>query len=561
MNTKTDQTLDFLCRTCMQELIETSSDAVNTKPEQLWQSIFDTIEECGSLHITELLSSSVPNIEVKINDELPQKICHKCLKQLQCIYRFQEMCLQTQQHLQQFVVGKANANLEIVTEAAIEHVMTAKDLAEQSIEFNYMDTLPVAMQSSDLVDPLQSKNEVKLENCNGLETDSVYLRNELCGAGKQNEEYSCGGTLLSMVAIKNEFMDIDKQERLPLLQQQQQRLPSSENTCAVCNKSFKYPGLLQNHLKIHQKDVYEYSRYECNLCNRFFYKPETLQKHRIEHDSKAGVPTRTYTCDLCNKSHKNNTALWRHKKTQHSDKNEIEKKYACEWCDKAFTLYTVLKDHERIHTGERPYLCPVCGKSFRMPGQLKQHSFRHEGVKRYECPHCPMKFRCSSDLSHHKVIKHGEIKRHVCDICAARFPTLYELKKHNRYHTGERPFKCDYCDKRFVEGGACRRHMLTHTGEKPYKCKYCERAFTQSGDHIKHLRVHIGENVYRCELCPSAFRLLSEKRSHFATHKNDDEETRERNKKALKEEEAKLHLQASSIKNTQVAEDTVIAET
>lgn len=88
-----------------------------------------------------------------------------------------------------------------------------------------------------------------------------------------------------------------------------------------------------------------------------------------------------------------------------------------------------------------------------------------------------------------------------------------------------------------------RRHRRTHTGEKPYKCKYCIRAFAQSNDLIKHLRSHLGENVYRCELCPESFRLRKELRVHFTSHKNEDEETRERNKRALIEDERRLSLQ------------------
>lgn len=93
--------------------------------------------------------------------------------------------------------------------------------------------------------------------------------------------------------------------------------------------------------------------------------------------------------------------------------------------------------------------------------------------------------------------------------------------------------------------------MRTHTGEKPYKCKYCERAYAQSNDMIKHLRIHIGDNVYRCELCPQAFRLLCELRAHFASHKDDDEETKLRNLEALKVEEQRIQAKIANEKVTE----------
>ena len=59
---------------------------------------------------------------------------------------------------------------------------------------------------------------------------------------------------------------------------------------------------------------------------------------------------------------------------------------------------------------------------------------------------------------------------------------------------------------------------------------------------IKHLRSHIGDCVYQCQMCPQAFRMAKELREHFAQHKNDDEETKLRNLKALKEQDALLRV-------------------
>lgn len=51
--------------------------------------------------------------------------------------------------------------------------------------------------------------------------------------------------------------------------------------------------------------------------------------------------------------------------------------------------------------------------------------------------------------------------------------------------------------------------------------------------------MHLGENVYQCELCPLRLPTVRTLREHFASHKSDDSETKERNLAALKALEMK----------------------
>uniref|UniRef100_T1KBX3 C2H2-type domain-containing protein n=2 Tax=Tetranychus urticae TaxID=32264 RepID=T1KBX3_TETUR len=133
--------------------------------------------------------------------------------------------------------------------------------------------------------------------------------------------------------------------------------------CTICNKSFGYKHVLQNHERTHTGE----KPFQCRECQKKFTRDHHLKTHMRLHTG--------------------------------------EKPYQCEHCNKLFVQVANLRRHLRTHTGERPYACDACESKFSDSNQLKAHKLIHKGEKPYTCEKCLGKFRRRHHLNHHKCPK------------------------------------------------------------------------------------------------------------------------------------------------------------
>lgn len=118
-------------------------------------------------------------------------------------------------------------------------------------------------------------------------------------------------------------------------------------------------------------------------------------------------------------------------------------------------------------------------------------------IKAHKCSYCNKVFARQFNLKVHERI-HTGVKPYKCTICKKEFTVKCSLKKHERLHTGVRPYECTYCGKTFTVKYSLKEHESIHTGVKPFKCTYCDKAFVRQVRLRKHERIHTGVKPIMC---------------------------------------------------------------
>uniref|UniRef100_A0A3P9CJ77 C2H2-type domain-containing protein n=1 Tax=Maylandia zebra TaxID=106582 RepID=A0A3P9CJ77_9CICH len=247
-------------------------------------------------------------------------------------------------------------------------------------------------------------------------------------------------------------------------------------------------------------------RYKCPICGKRFYQIGHLKKHQFSH-----MDEKPFTCQECGKNYTSAESFKAHQMSHRG-----ERPFSCPHCEKTYGLKRDLKEHMVLHTGEKPYTCEHCGKAFARRPSLRIHRLLHlhtiDSFPSVQCTVCRKLLANSGSLRNHMKLHTGE-KPHICQHCGKCFSQKGNLECHLRIHNGEKPFSCSECSQTFSQKPELRRHMFSHTGGG-FLCSYCGKSLRDPHSLRSHERLHTGERPHCCPICGKGYTLATKLRRH-----------------------------------------------
>lgn len=274
-------------------------------------------------------------------------------------------------------------------------------------------------------------------------------------------------------------------------------------TCQPCQMTFRWRRHLEQHFLIHRSQE---KPALCHICGKCFTRADHLNRHCATHDVSK-LP-----CQLCGTEFQRASHLDKHWRTVHPHGQIIANHETRNTTDERTSgsegssdgeqspLPVTSREQSREHFLAQ-LLCPS-QNSVAAPS-LPKDITRCYGIKRgvRGAPNLPRRFSCP--------------------VCGRRFARSAHLHRHQRIHTGEKPFRCFQCGRSYARGDYLRAHLTMQHNQTRLDCEVCSKPFTTISALNEHQRTEHGR-MRAWYLQPGA-RLLT--KGVETSHEEEEEES------------------------------------
>ncbi|XP_040899738.1 zinc finger protein 1035 [Toxotes jaculatrix] len=345
---------------------------------------------------------------------------------------------------------------------------------------------------------------------------------------------------------------------------------SKTNLCSFCGKSFSTAEKAKEHLyNLHkgksvaggentqEAEAETRGKYKCPLCPRLFKYSYNRARHLryCVRDSVCGGKDKVggkYRCPLCHTTFSQPSNRYRHikaiclkdclnqlakekarsrQKVERKKTNEIEQKTQ----SKENEEKALLKENEQKKQAAKPvprYKCNLCPAVFCHASGKYRHMKKHELFKitgkmfRYRNsvfsimskPATSSSTKTEERKDNSKSPEANGILTLSCRFCGKCFSTSQSLKKHERNHRGERPYRCLECGKGFKKRAHLIGHKIVH--QRRIQCTVCRKILPSIGELIQHRSSHLKRGMLQCPDCDLQFQYPVYLLRHLDSHKN-----------------------------------------
>ncbi|XP_034731242.1 zinc finger protein 1035 [Etheostoma cragini] len=307
--------------------------------------------------------------------------------------------------------------------------------------------------------------------------------------------------------------------------------------CPLCHVTFTLPSNRYRHIKtfclrecvnrlakerVKSKEKIEPKKTKGIKQKTQLNKNEKNKRLKVMETKKEALPY--YKCNLC-------PAIFYHAsgKYRHMKKHELFKltgkmfKYRNSLLStlpkpatSSTTMTGVSNDSKSSEAnGSLALICNFCEKCFDTPQLLKKHERNHRGQRPYRCLECRKGFKKRASLIGHKSVHQRRIQ---CTVCRKILPTIGELIKHRSSHINRGKLQCPDCDQQFQYPAYLLRHLDTHKQKANKISPLDERPPLKPQQSMESVKEQSGPKRLQCSLCKEVFNHPQVLRKHCLTH-------------------------------------------